>query len=87
MTEKEKLELAQKIVNDRLAFFQHFIVYVICVVMFIIINYKITPYQKWWFWPTMGWGIGIICHFISINKIYTTKFQKKMIQREIDKMD
>lgn len=87
MNDQEKLKKAKKRVQEKLAFIQHCVIYVFCIIMFVILNYTITPHYTWWYWPALGWGIGIVSHFLSITKLYTKKIEKEWIQKELKRMD
>jgi len=43
----------------------HLIVYVIVNVMLIVINLMYTPKYIWFFYPLLGWGIGIAIHYYA----------------------
>jgi hypothetical protein len=43
-------------------FRHHFIAYVLVNLLLIAINLYTTPQQLWFFWPLLGWGIGIFAH-------------------------
>ena len=47
-------------------FYTHALVYVIVNTGLILINLTATP-GKWWFgWTTLGWGIGLLAHGLSV---------------------
>jgi len=75
MTSEEKSEKAKVIAKERRGFYIHFIIY-------ILVN--ILIFAQWWYitggegfaWPittTIGWGIGIIAHFIVVFIISVKK--------------
>lgn len=43
----------------------HLIVYIIVNVMLIAINLIYTPKTIWFFYPLLGWGIGIAIHYYA----------------------
>ena len=38
------------------------IAYVLVNLLLIAINLYTAPHQLWFFWPLLGWGIGILAH-------------------------
>ena len=48
----------------------HFAAYVLVNLLLIAVNLLTTPNQLWFYWPLLGWGIGIIAHGAAI---YYTK--------------
>ena len=69
MVAKEEIEKKEKMIaKEKRGFYIHFIIY-------ILVN--IFLYAQWWYitggegfaWPittTLGWGIGIIAHFLVV---------------------
>jgi len=43
----------------------HLIVYIIVNIMLIAINLIHTPEKIWFFYPLLGWGIGIAIHYYA----------------------
>ena len=56
----------------------HLIVYIIVNVMLIAINLIYTPKTIWFFYPLLGWGIGIAIHYYA----GVLHFPKKMEAEE-----
>ena len=48
-------------------FFFHFSAYVLVNVILIAVNLLTTPNQLWFYWPLLGWGIGILAHGLAVN--------------------
>ncbi|MCS7116737.1 MAG: 2TM domain-containing protein [Nitrososphaerota archaeon] len=49
----------------RRAFTVHLMVYIIVNIMLITINLMYTPETIWFFYPLLGWGIGIAIHYYA----------------------
>lgn len=52
-----------------------------------IINNLTSPGYQWWLWPALGWGIGVFSHFLSVFLFQGERLEKKLIEREMEKMD
>ena len=48
-------------------FFFHFSSYVLVNLILIAVNLIFTPDKLWFYWPLLGWGIGILAHGLSVN--------------------
>ena len=48
-------------------FFFHFWSYVLVNAILIAVNLLLTPQHLWFFWPLLGWGIGILAHGLAIH--------------------
>jgi len=46
-------------------FFFHFSAYVLVNAILIAVNLLLTPQKLWFFWPLLGWGIGILAHGLA----------------------
>ena len=44
----------------------HFTAYVLVNLVLIAVNLLTTPDTLWFYWPLIGWGIGIIAHGAAI---------------------
>lgn len=44
----------------------HFAAYVGVNLLLIVVNLLTTPDKLWFYWPLLGWGIGIFAHGASI---------------------
>ena len=49
-------------VATKLSFFVHLAVYVVVNVLLVAINLLTVPDHLWFYWPMLGWGIGVIAH-------------------------
>ena len=68
-------------------FFRHLGAYVVVMAVLAIINNVTSPGYQWWLWPALGWGIGIVFHFMSIFVFAGGKLEKRLVDKELEKMD
>jgi hypothetical protein len=45
-----------------LGFKIHFVTYALVNLLLLAVNLLTTPNQLWFYWPLLGWGIGIVAH-------------------------
>ncbi|MFD2192670.1 2TM domain-containing protein [Oceanobacillus bengalensis] len=87
--EDERYLKAKKKVENLKAFYIHLIVYVLVNTMFVVINVLTYKYaEHWWFfYPLMGWGIGLISHGLSVSSfgLFGANWEEKKIQEYMDK--
>ena len=57
---------AKERVNELKGFYSHLFLYVLVNVVIFAINYLTSPGAWWFYWPLMGWGIGIMAHAIGV---------------------
>jgi hypothetical protein len=58
---------AQKGVKRKRAFQNHFSIYLIMSAYFFFVNQVISPNRLWFYWPILGWGIGVA---IQYSRLY-----------------
>ena len=62
---KRLLDDLKRVFGD-LGFKIHFAAYVGVNLLLIAINLLTTPDELWFYWPLLGWGIGIIAHGVAV---------------------
>lgn len=83
---------AAKKVKAKKEFYNHFATYIVMGVFFFLLN-AVTAWGHWWFyWPLLGWGIGILFHYIDafglpgIEQVNNSEWEERAIQEELRKM-
>lgn len=56
---------ARRLFRDR-GFVIHFAAYLAVNALLIVINLVTTPGKYWFYWPLLGWGIGIVGHAFGV---------------------
>lgn len=84
MEDKERYENAKKQVMEIKSFYSHLIVYLIMSVFFIVVNLLTSPGFYWFYWPIMGWGVGVLFHGMETFKKGT--FGKNWEERKIQEI-
>ncbi len=57
---------AQKRVEDIKGFYGHLTSFIVVNLGLMILNLITSPQHLWFFYPTMGWGIGVVIHGMSV---------------------
>lgn len=80
----EAYSRAKKKVEEIKGFYWHLAVYVVVIPVIIFINYKTSWEFKWFWFSTIGWGIGLLGHAFSvfwINGIFGKNWEERKIQQ------
>ena len=85
-SEDKAYEKAQKRVKEIKSFYGNLFSYVIVITFLIILNLITSPKHLWFYWPMLGWGIGIAAHGISVFSIGRT-WEERKIQEILEKQD
>lgn len=79
--EDQAYERAQKRVKELKSFYGNLISYCIIIPFLVILNLITSPRNIWFYWPMLGWGIGLVAHGMSVFAIGKGWEEKKI--REI----
>lgn len=60
----ERAETEVRAKEGRMSFFVHATVYVLVNILLLVINLVFVPQVLWFFYPLIGWGIGLTMHFL-----------------------
>ena len=56
-----------RVINARRSFISHLTAYIIVNAFLLFINLWINPHYLWFPYPLVGWGIGIVFHYLAIR--------------------
>ena len=56
-------------VRDIKGFYTHLVMYVIVMAILTVANLVMWPDHLWFFWPMLGWGIGVISHGVAVFEL------------------
>ncbi len=68
--EQEKYFYAKKRVDEIKGFYGNLISYIIFNGFFLVLNLITSPNDLWFFWPLIGWGIGVVFHGMKVFNFY-----------------
>ena len=81
--DKSAYEDARKKVEEEKKFYYHLGVYVVMNGFFVILNLMTSPDHLWFYWPMLGWGLGIALQGV---KVFTNVgLSKEWEDRRIEK--
>ena len=86
----ERYEKARKRVEEIKGFYSHLIAYICVNIGLVIINLITSPGYLWFFWPLMGWGIGLIFHALGVfvfSKFPGKQWEERKIKEVMKEMD
>ena len=63
---EERYFEAKKQVEEIKGFYGNLTAYVVFNIALLTINLVTTPEHLWFFWPMLGWGIGVIFHGMKV---------------------
>ncbi len=66
MKEDEKYREAKERVEELKSFYIHLFVYIIVNIGLFLLNVLTSRDSLWFYWPLLGWGIGVLAHAFSV---------------------
>ena len=86
LKDENRMEEARKRAKAKAEFIRHLMSYLVIMAFLALINNVTGSGYQWWLWPALGWGIGIVSHFL---KTYVTggRLEEKLVDQELEKMD
>jgi hypothetical protein len=79
---------AEKRVEAKLGFYRHFAVYIGVNLLLFLINVFSSRGEWWFYWPLLGWGIGVFFHFLKVfvtGGLLSERVREGMIRKELRK--
>ena len=79
-----KASLATRVVNMKLGLYIHLLVYVAVNALLVVINLLTSDNYLWFWWPLIGWGLGILLHVLAVLAFARGgPIRQRMIEREM----
>lgn len=63
---EERYFKAKKRVEEIKGFYGNLTAYIVFNLFFLILNLLTSPEELWFYWPLLGWGIGVIFHGMKV---------------------
>jgi hypothetical protein len=82
-TEEHNYVLVQKRVKKIKGFYTHLAIYCIVIPIIIFTNLKFEPHFHWFWFSTIGWGIGLFCHWLNVFGFRKLGFGKEWEENKI----
>ena len=83
-TENIVYQRAVKRVKELKGFYGNLISYCIIIPFLTAVNFLTSPDHLWFYWPMLGWGIGIAAHAMNVFAI-GRNWEEKKIQEILNK--
>lgn len=77
-------ERASKRVKELKGFYGNLISYCLVIPFLIFVNLRTSPEYHWFWWPMLGWGIGVTSHALQVFGV-GKNWEERQIQKILDK--
>lgn len=88
ITKHPRYDEARRHARDLRSFHTHLLVYLAVNAGLIILNLLGTPTRLWWGWVTLGWGVGLLAHAVSVFALggwLGPKWEERKIREYLDR--
>jgi len=75
---------AKERVEEEKKFFLHLGTYIIVNAFLVILNLVTSPNHLWFYWPMLGWGLGLALNALKVYGAYSV-FSKDWEEKKIEK--
>ena len=86
--EEERYFKARKRVEEIKGFYGNLIAYIVVNIGLMVLNLLTSPGYLWFFWPMLGWGIGVLFHGMKVFNympFFGKDWEEKKIQEFMEK--
>ncbi len=86
--EEERYFKARKRVEEIKGFYGNLIAYIVVNIGLMVLNLLTSPGYLWFFWPMLGWGIGVLFHGMKVFNympFFGKDWEEKKIKEFMDK--
>ena len=88
MDEQARYERAKKRVEELREFYQHLVVYLVVNAFLLALNLWTSPGHLWFYWPLLGWGLGVAIHGATVfgnNRFWGQRWEERKIKELMEK--
>ncbi len=83
----EIYRLAMLRVEEKKGFIVDLISYIVINTLLVVIWAVTWRGYPWFIWPMMGWGVGVVFHFLGVFVFnHPTGWEKRELEKEMDKL-
>jgi len=86
--DRAKYERARKRVKELKGFYRHLAVYLLVNAFLLVINLVTSPYELWFYWPLLGWGIAVLIQAASVfggERFWGKDWEERKIKELVEK--
>ena len=89
--QEDTIKKAKQRVKAKKEFYEHLSTYIVMGVFFFVLNAITAPGRWWFFWPILGWGIGVFFHYLNVFGIpglgqFGHDWEREALKKEIERL-
>lgn len=86
--EDDRYFQAKKRVSEIKGFYGNLVAYILVNIGFFVLNMLTSPKELWFYWPMLGWGIGVLIHGMrafNYMPFFSKDWEERKIKEYMDK--
>jgi hypothetical protein len=86
--DNERYKKAKERVEAIKSFYGHLFIYIMVNIGLFLINYIASPGDWWFYWPLVGWGIGLAAHGVTVfgtEGVFGKDWEERKIRQIMEK--
>jgi hypothetical protein len=89
MNKDSRFHRAKERVEALRGFYANLAAYIVVNAFLLLLNVTTSPDSLWFYWPLLGWGIGIVMHAVWVlgfRRLFGPDWEEKKIQEIMDEV-
>lgn len=92
MNEDQQLEQARRRVKEKKKFYNNLTTYLVMGAFFFTLNMLTSPGNWWFYWPMLGWGIGVAIHYFKVfgfpgSGLGSPEWEERELDKEMKRLN
>ena len=90
MEDDARYEAAKKRVEEMKGLYMHVGMFVIINLALFAINMITNPDSLWFYWPLLGWGVGVVIHvfaFVAEGRVLGPEWEERKVRELMESED
>ncbi|MFZ6051088.1 2TM domain-containing protein [Halocola ammonii] len=80
----DRYQRAKQRVEEEKGFYGHLLAYIAVNIGLFLLNLVTAPGHWWFYWPLLGWGIGLLIHGVGVfgrNWFFSEQWEQRKIKK------
>lgn len=84
----EKYLKAKAKVDSLKGFYSHLFFFVLINIGIFLLNYFSSPGLWWFYWPLLGWAVGLLAHFLAVfvlPRFFGPEWEERQVKKLMER--
>ena len=85
------MRIARRRAKAKRAYYTHLTTYMVMGAFFLVLNILTDSREMWFYWPMLGWGIGLAIHYFTTfglpgSQPFNEQWEDRQVERDLPRM-